>query len=165
MSLFLPASPQGLNKGKGNKRKGNMKQFQTKRESLKLGNASVCLHEADFILTTLVHLGLTNGPWKYRWTRSDAPPLEGESSCKSPHETFLLCPSSCLRAGCLSGVLAQPRFPPSLALPPGHLCPQECAKLLGTGTSALNSQAHNATLHFSHPDAEGASTIKLLHWR
>lgn len=35
---FLPASPQGLNKGKRNK-----KSFQTKREALKLGNANGCL--------------------------------------------------------------------------------------------------------------------------
>lgn len=46
---------------------GNMKYFQTKRESLKLGNADMCLCEAYFIPSAQVQLGLINGLWKSVW--------------------------------------------------------------------------------------------------
>lgn len=67
-SLFLPPSPMCSNKAKPSGfGAGNTKYFQTKRESLKLGNANMCLGEAYFLPSAQIQLGLINGLWKSMW--------------------------------------------------------------------------------------------------
>lgn len=69
-------------------------------------------------------------------------------------KTFLLlCPSSCFQ------VFGTAQLPPMASLHP-WMC-----QTPGTGMAVLDSLAHNVNLHFSHPNADGDSTTKLLHCR
>lgn len=113
---------------------GNMKYFQAKRESLKLGNANMCLCEAYFILSAQVQLGLINGLWKSMfllWKVNLGLTPKPCKTCFLPAVSQPLCfqVGRSAEGRILTGVLTQPRH--SSLLPPNASLHQRMCQTLG----------------------------------